>query len=327
MAGGPATGMGWVREQGGSVRVGGRPGGGPAGGAPWSPPTVVRTFQQRTTGSPRVAAPAPRRAATPAAGSTTPSGTWTPPPLPTGSYNPERDIQTEESQRGLGQMEGELGTARSRDTADYFTQKAEIERGAANQKTDFEKAQQQLKQSYQKLGASQEQGANKLGVLQGGALLQSAAKRATNEGQESQTQKTNYQRQQDATSQELAKLAREGAPPEGANPLGGRSFQDLLTKLTNAQANNTFYGESQQRLAGQEAAERGYVPPTAPASHVAAQNASRSAGAAGAPRVVSSRPQPSSGTQSLRRQPAGQALARARQLARERSVGRRTVVG
>lgn len=246
---------------------------------------------------------------------------WSPPPLPTGSYNPQRDIETEESGRGLGQLEGELGTQRTRATSDYFTNQAEINRQAGQHTEDFNRAQQMLRQSYQRLGSQQEQGANKLGVLQGGALLQSAAKRAVNEGQTSEQQKTAYGRQQQATALELAKLAREGAPPDVGNPLGGRTFQDLLTKLTNAQANNTFFGESQQRLAGQEAAERGYVPPTAPASHARAVSAARSAGA---PRIVSSHPQPASGTQpSLRR---GAALGRARALARERSVGRRTVV-
>lgn len=226
------------------------------------------------------AAPGGVPGAVPAAGAG--AAVWTPPP--TGSYNPTRDVEAEEGERGLGQLEGQLATSGSRDTADYFTQKGEIERTEGQQNTDFSKQQEQLAEAFKQLAGSQQEGANKAGVLGGGALLQAAAKRAVNEGKERATDTTNHERQIEGDELAQAKLAREGAPPETANPLGGRAFQDLNTQLTNAQSNQTFFEDAQHRLAGQEASERGYNPPAAPAApHVAPS---------GLPVVKSSRAQP-----------------------------------
>jgi hypothetical protein len=283
---------------GGGRAIGAAPVGGPRPAVrPGALPRVVGVRAQPVSG----AAPSPAAPATP------PAGPWVPPPLPTGSYSPVRDVETQEATRGLGQLEGEVGTAQSRDTADYATQKAEIEKTAGQQTEDFNRAQQALAQSFQRLGAQQQQGANRAGVLSGGALLQAAMKRAANEGQQSAVQKTNYARQQEGTQIELAKLARELAPAEGANPLGGRQEQDLLTKLTNAQANNAFFGESQQRLAGQEAAERGYVAPTAPVRRAASS----------VPRVVAQHPQASSPGAALSRAVSRGSLPRIRRVTRQ----------
>lgn len=238
-------------------------------------------FGGRTTlTAPRRQGPAPPRVGPwarvgPAAAPAAPAGgapAWTPPPLPTGYYNPSRTIETEESQRGLGQLEGEVGTQRARDKTDYYDQSAGLDRQAQQQQSDYQRAQAQLRQSFQRLGTKQEEGANVAGALQSGALLQAAAKRAANEGQQRDVQNVNYGRQVDANKLARAQLDLTGAPPDAANPLGGRNFQDLTTKLTNAQANNTFFGYSQSKLAGQEAAERGYPAPTAPAAAAAAQH-------------------------------------------------------
>jgi hypothetical protein len=214
---------------------------------------------------------------------------WVPPPLPSGSYNPQRDIEIEESQRGLGQLEGEIGTARSRDSADFATAASEIGRREAQQQQDYSRAKELLGQSYQRLGVRQQEGANRAGVLTGGALLQAAAKRAVNQGTEQRAADTNYNRSREADSLELAKLIREAAPPDATNPEGGRQFQDLLTKVTNAQANNAFFQKSEHALEGQEAAEHGYVAPTAPAA-----KASGPRKAQGGPTVLAIHHQPSS---------------------------------
>lgn len=196
------------------------------------------------------------------------AGPWAPPPLPTGSYDPTRDIGVEESQRGLGQLEDQNSTSRQRASSDYATNVSEIGRRGQQRTADYQRAKDMLTQSFQRLAGSQEEGANQAGVLQGGAMLQAAAKRAANQAQQQGVADTGYQRGQQGDTLELAKLARENAPPDASNPLGGRTFQDLLTQLTNAQGNNAFYAESQQRLKGQEAAERGYTPPTAPSSAI-----------------------------------------------------------
>lgn len=189
---------------------------------------------------------------------------WVPPPLPLGTYDPSRDIASEESERGLGQLERKLGTQGTRDTTDYYTARDALDRQAQQQTDDYQRAQGLLRQSFQRLGTRQTEQANVAGALQSGALLQSAAKRARNEGQQSQAQTTNYQRAQDQIRLARAKLDLYGAPPDAANPLGGRDFQDIAEQLANAQSDNTFYTTSERTLAGQEAAERGYTAPTPP---------------------------------------------------------------
>lgn len=205
--------------------------------------------------APSGAAPAVR------AGGASPGG-WTPPP--TGSYNPTRDVEVEEGGRGLGQLEGELGTAKTRDTADYFTQLGELGSQEGKENADYGTAKEALGRAFAQLGGKQTEQANSYGVLGGGALLQAAAKRASNQGLQQATADTAHGRNVEAINLARAKLAREGAPPDAANPLGGREFQDIGTKLTNAQSNQAFFAESQHRLAGQEAAERGYTPPPGP---------------------------------------------------------------
>lgn len=184
---------------------------------------------------------------------------------PSGSFNPSREIEGQEATRGLQQAEGQIGTSRSRDTADYFTQLSEIGRGEGQRTQDLQRNLGLLKQSYERLGTAQQEQANKAGVLQGGALLQAAAKRSANEGQERGKMQTAFDRAQEADQLQRAKLAREGAPPDASNPLGGRAFQDLTTQLANLQSNNAFFQQAQQSLAAQEAAERGFGGYQAPA--------------------------------------------------------------
>ena len=250
--GGPAQHAAYVRAQSHYV---GRPGGAPAGG--------------------------------PSAGGGAP---WVPPPLPGGSFNPQRTIEGEESNRGLGQTEGEIATARSRGAADFATAASEIGRKETQQEQDYNRAKELLGQSYKRLGVSQEEGANRAGVLTGGALLQAAAKRTANQATEQGAADTNYHRTREGDALELAKLIREDAPPDASNPQGGRNFQDLLTKLTNSQSNNAFFQKALQQLEGQEASERGYEAPSPPATHTAA---------AGGPTVVARHTQPSSAGRAL----------------------------
>lgn len=184
--------------------------------------------------------------------------------LPTGSYNPSRDVEVEEGQRGLRQLEGTIGTGRTRTADDFFASLKNLQTGLGNENSDFARQQEQLKRAFSILAGKQTEQANRYGVLGGGALLQSAAARAGNEGRESQQQTVAHQRRTDALNQEIARLFETSAPPDATNPLGGRAFQNFTTQLTNAQANQAFFGESQGRLAGQEAAERGYEPPPSP---------------------------------------------------------------
>lgn len=209
-------------------------------------------------GAPSGAVPPP--GAVPAAGAgASGAPTWTPPP--TGSYNPTRDVEAEEGQRGLGQLEGDTATKRTRGIADYFTSLDSINRARTQENQDYGTQQETLKRAFSQLAGKQTEQANKYGVLGGGAPLAAAAARATNEGREAAAQAQAHTRRGEQFDLNAAKLARELAPPDAANPVGGRYFSDLSTGLTNAQSNQAFFEESQHRLAGQEAGERGWTPP------------------------------------------------------------------
>lgn len=223
----------------------------------------TRAYRLGMRGAPTPGAPAvvpPPHGAVPAAGAgASGSPTWTPPP--TGSYNPSRDVEVEEGQRGLGQLEGEDRTKSTRGAADFATSLGSLNRQRAQEGQDYSTQQDALKRAFSQLAGSQESQADKYGVLGGGASLASAAARATNQSREQAAQAQAHTRRTEAFDLGQGKLEQELAPPDAANPLGGRYFQDLNTGLTNAQANQTFFAESQHRLAGQEAGERGWTPP------------------------------------------------------------------
>lgn len=193
--------------------------------------------------------------ATPAAAA---APTWTPPPL--GTYDPARDVEIGSAERGLGQLTDELGTSRTRDTSDYLLRRGEIEKAQGREGEDYGRAKAALDRSYANLGVRQGERANQYGVLGGGALLQSAAKRAANQAIQQQTADVGHTRAGEGFTQQLAQLALQLAPPDAANPTGGREFQDLATKLTNAQANESFYTLGQQKLEDAEATANGYRP-------------------------------------------------------------------
>lgn len=191
-------------------------------------------------------------------------------PLPAGLFNPQREIEVEEANRGLQQLTGEAGTSSTRDFTDYNTALAALSQQEANQKTDLNTNLATIKKGYTQLASKQQQSANAAGAVSGGALLQGEAKRAANEGTDTAAQNTSYEREQQANVDKRAELALNGAPPPEPASLdpsvlaqGGREYQDLGTKLQNANLNNAFFGESQQRLSGQEAAENGYTPASA----------------------------------------------------------------
>lgn len=214
-------------------------------------------------------------------------------PLPAGTYNPERDLKITASGTGQEQLEQQDQTALTRNVDDYHTAVAELQQREGWQADDFAKAGALLSKQYATLAGNQEQGAAKAGVVSGGALLQSAAKRAANQTDDSGKQQTARDRQIAQNQQSRARLEREGAPPPIAGSLdpenlaqGGREFQNLATHLANARVNNAEFVRGEQSLEGQEAADHGYSPPAAP--HAALIHAA----VARPPRVVSSHAQP-----------------------------------
>jgi hypothetical protein len=212
----------------------------------------------------RVKSPAPKPAAAPAA-------PWAPPPWPpTGAFNPQRELEVGEAKRGLEQQELEGNTTRTRYGSAYATDMSEYDRQGREQTDAYNKGLALLAESYQRLGTRQTEAANKAGLLQGGALLQSAATRGANEAKERQKRTEANTLAQEKLDRARGKMIEELGPPDVTNPAGGTKWQDLSTKLANLASNFTFYQQGQQALAGQEAAFNkgweGYAPPKPPAA-------------------------------------------------------------
>lgn len=89
---------------------------------------------------------------------------FTPPPIPSGYYDPNLDAQRQAASRGLTNTEQDVGTALRREGEDYGTNVALLTR------------------NYKNLATRQQEQQNQYGVIAGGgAALQSAAKRAANQ--------------------------------------------------------------------------------------------------------------------------------------------------
>jgi hypothetical protein len=140
---------------------------------------------------------------------------YVPPKPPAGSYDPALDAQRAAAQRGLGDLTQDVETAGTRANVDY------------GRSTEL------LKQAYGRLGVRQEEQAATSGVIDGGALLQAAAKRAANESTEQTGLDLGYQR-------------------------GGI---DRTTQLTRARRENTAFGLDTDAQIAFQASQAGYVPP------------------------------------------------------------------
>lgn len=172
-------------------------------------------------------------------------------------------MEVEQGARGLGQLEDQAATSRSRNISDYYNARGALETAGQQEGQDFSTQQANLQRAYAALAGKQGERAGQYGVLHGGALLQAAAKRAGNEGRESAANQTAHQRRVDELTRRMAQLDLTSAPPDEANPLGGREFQDLASHVSTAQSNQAFYEAGQHRLEGTEAAKAGYeLPPS-----------------------------------------------------------------
>lgn len=252
---------------------------------------------------------------------------YQPPPPPAGSYDPALDAQRGQVGRGLFDLSQDIGTQNVRDTTDYGLQREQLQRqqgygqqdlttgrdrslnalmtqlheGTADIGTrrgqlteDHARSLEMLARGYQQLGGRQRQQANAAGVLNGGALLQAAAKRKANEaidrrpidtgfqratgeldtaqarlqsGTDSRAREvwddfnTGSQRLGEGTDYGLGQLALSLAPPDANNPLGGRSFQDRTNTLTRAQRDAAAFGLDLEGQRAYQAAGSGWAPP------------------------------------------------------------------
>lgn len=188
---------------------------------------------------------------------------WVQPPIPAGAYNPIRDIELAAGKRGLSNTLEDIGTRGVRGEQGYLIGKEGIEREKAEQADNHAKALAALQQSYQRLGVRQGEQANTAGVLRGGALLQAAAKRATNEGKTRDEQNQAAQRTQEGLQRQLGQLTT-ARQQEG---------EDLTTQGSRAEREQAQFGIDTTTLEGREAAENGYIAPQAPNALAAAHRA------------------------------------------------------
>jgi len=233
---------------------------------------------------------------------------YQPSPVPMGFYDPALDAQQRAAQRGLADLRQDIGTQGTRDTVDYGLGRDDIQRQAArsladlgtsrqNQVADIGTSRQRvdedyqrnlavMQQGYQRLGVRQQQQAAGAGVLDGGALLQAAAKRSSNMAQDKSLLDAQRDRAlADLATQEqrlgqaadlqqgrigedqdvaLGRLGLEAAPPDAGNPLGGRRFQDRTTQLTRAERENTQFGIDVGAQKAAQAAANQYKPARIP---------------------------------------------------------------
>jgi hypothetical protein len=209
-----------------------------------------------------------------------------PPSPPTGSYDPALDAQRRAASRGLQDTEADTGIANTRDTVDYGLNRDDVlraqTRGLENLTTsrdrgygDVDRQVAVLQRGYQTLAGNQRQQFQAHGLAYGGAALQAAAKRQANEAFDQQPLDVARARiGEDFTRQsarlgedaglQLGRLALDYAPPDAANPLGGRRFQDRTTALTRAQREDAAFGLDIGQEKVFQATQGGWVPPEPP---------------------------------------------------------------
>jgi hypothetical protein len=209
-----------------------------------------------------------------------------PPPPPTGSYDPALDAQRRAASRGLQDTEADTGIANTRDTVDYGLNRDDVLRAQTRGLEDLTTSRDRgygdvdrqvavLQRGYQTLAGNQRQQFQAHGLAYGGAALQAAAKRQANEAFDQQPLDVARARiGEDFTRQsarlgedaglQLGRLALDYAPPDAANPLGGRRFQDRTTALTRAQREDAAFGLDIGQEKVFQATQGGWVPPEPP---------------------------------------------------------------
>ena len=193
-------------------------------------------------------------------------------PVPPGYYDPTRDINIAEGkntysqarskgEREEGYAESDFGINQAKLGYQSQTGLEDIGTERTRQNEAATRALAQLAESYKRLGVRQQEGANRAGVLQGGALLQAAAKRAANEGKGRDETNLTLKHQLEADDLREARLKHGIEEGEGSNV---RNTQRLLSGfgegITNAETNEQHYGEGIETLKNYEAAHNGYTP-------------------------------------------------------------------
>lgn len=201
---------------------------------------------------------------------------WTPPPIPSGLYNPIRGIELEAGKRGMENTLQDVKTGEAQGLANFNLGLEGIQGGLAHTEaedraardTDVAKNREALEalgRRYKNLASTQEQNANQAGVLQGGAMLQAAAKRAANEGIERNAQNAALRRAEEGIERNLSNAREQASLAEHGEGLKRQEEQQgLETKGTRAEREQNQFGLDTRMLEGAEASQRGYMAPGAP---------------------------------------------------------------
>lgn len=198
---------------------------------------------------------------------------YQPPQPPAGSYDPALDSQKQAAGRGLLDMRQDLETQGTRALSDYGTGTEALGRnyqdslnqtGAARtrENEDYSRNVGLLTRRYGQLGDQQTEQANAAGVINGGALLQSAAKRSENQGIEQTGLDTAHRRTlEDLTAREASVTADEGAQAGQLALTLNRGGEDRTTQLQRALRENSAFGLDLNAQRAYQAAGSGWAPP------------------------------------------------------------------
>lgn len=186
-----------------------------------------------------------------------PTGPWTPPPIPAGSYNPIRDLELSEGK--LATSQGLTGDERQQTNAEngYATNLALLQQRETAEKKTGQETLARLAESYKKLGNRQTEAANAAGELQGGALLASALKRNANEGVTKGADERNLSEQLKADENQRGQIS------VGESQLIGPGGS-LTEAMQNASQSEQQREEGIGTLKSNEAAANGYEAPAGP---------------------------------------------------------------
>lgn len=214
---------------------------------------------------------------------------------PPGTYNPEHDFALEQARRegysteaGMPEGYAEEGAdvKRERGEHDYYTRLGQIGEREARQRQDSGTALDALRRSFANLATSQTGNANRAGVLQGGALLASAAARAGNQQRGETGINTQLERNVADNKEARDLLAQEWGPSPVAGASweqlaaggGGRHLQDLATEVLHGRGQQVQFEKNTPIGEAAEAAQLGYEPPAAKAKAAVRRHAARHRG-------------------------------------------------
>jgi hypothetical protein len=174
------------------------------------------------------------------------------PPKPTGYFDPALEAQRRAAGRGYRDTRQDTALAGTRAAVDLGFAYDDLNRRRSDYEDDYGRNVGLLTKNYTDLGTQQDERANAYGVVPGGgAALQSAAKRATNQASDRAGLDLNR-------SQFLAGVKDQ----EGQLDVNyGRGVDDRVLSLSRAGRENTLFGADIGAQEAWQAAQAGYFAP------------------------------------------------------------------